>query len=396
MSQELICRNPVLQQLQSEGYEIEVRDGLLIVHHIPYLNNKAEMLSGTLIMPLITSGDIVKKPRDHTARWAGQQPCNSDGTIISSLVNSRQQQNHGKGLISDYYLSCCPDTINRYEDYHEKVSTYFNMISAPAQNFDYTRFRQLRETIITHSESSALCYDDTNSSRAGIVGVNEKLSSQKVAIVGLGGTGSYQLDYLAKTEVSEIHLYDDDTFDTHNAFRGPGAPSLEQLRLQPLKVDYWSEIYSRMHSGIIKHNIRITKDNQSELTDKDMVFICVDSPSVRNSISAYLAENEIPFIDSGMGLECSNNSLNGLVRVTAGFHGHYNHLKEAYGDDFADVEDDVYKSNIQIAELNSLAAILSIIKWKKMLGVYNDYSGGSLNLIYSVASDKIIHQKHED
>ena len=60
MSQELICRNPVLQQLQSEGYEIEVRDGLLIVHHIPYLNNKAEMLSGTLIMPLITSGDIVK------------------------------------------------------------------------------------------------------------------------------------------------------------------------------------------------------------------------------------------------------------------------------------------------------------------------------------------------
>ena len=151
-----------------------------------------------------------------------------------------------------------------------------------------------------------------------------------------------------------------------------------------------------MYSGIIKHNIRITKDNQSELTDKDMVFICVDSPSVRNFISAYLAENEIPFIDSGMGLECSNNSLNGLVRVTAGFHGHYNHLKEAYGDDFADVGDDVYKSNIQIAELNSLAAVLSIIKWKKMLGVYNDYSGGSLNLIYSVASDKIIHQKHED
>ena len=97
-----------------------------------------------------------------------------------------------------------------------------------------------------------------------------------------------------------------------------------------------------------------------------------------------------------MGLECSNTSLNGLVRVTTGFHGHYNHLKEAYGDGFADVEDDVYKSNIQIAELNSLAAVLSIIKWKKMLGVYNDYAGGSLNLIYSVASDNITHPKYED
>lgn len=396
MSQELICRNPILQQLLSDGFDIEVRDGLLIVHHIPYLNSKVEMLSGTLIMPLVTAGDIVREPDSHTAYWAGQQPCNCDGTIIPSLVNSSQRNNYGKGGVSDYFLSCCPDITNKYKDYYEKVTTYFNMISAPARNLDYTRFCQLWKATINHSASSSLCYDDTNASRAGIVGVNEKYSGQKVAIIGLGGTGSYLLDYLAKTDVAEIHLYDNDTFDTHNAFRGPGAPSLDQLRSQQLKVDYWSEIYKRMHSGILAHPVRITKDNQSELMDKNMVFICVDNPSVRNSISAYLAENEIPFIDSGMGLECSNNSLNGLVRITTGFYGHYNHLKEAYGDGLADVEDDVYKSNIQIAELNSLAAVLSIIKWKKMLGVYNDYSGGSLNLIYSVASDSITHQKYED
>lgn len=396
MSQELICRNPILQQLLSDGFDIEVRDGLLIVHHIPYLNSKVEMLSGTLIMPLVTAGDIVREPDSHTAYWAGQQPCNCDGTIIPSLVNSSQRNNYGKGGVSDYFLSCCPDITNKYKDYYEKVTTYFNMISAPARNLDYTRFCQLWKATINHSASSSLCYDDTNASRAGIVGVNEKYSGQKVAIIGLGGTGSYLLDYLAKTDVAEIHLYDNDTFDTHNAFRGPGAPSLDQLRSQQLKVDYWSEIYKRMHSGILAHPVRITKDNQSELMDKNMVFICVDNPSVRNSISAYLAENEIPFIDSGMGLECSNNSLNGLVRITTGFYRHYNHLKEAYGDGLADVEDDVYKSNIQIAELNSLAAVLSIIKWKKMLGVYNDYSGGSLNLIYSVASDSITHQKYED
>lgn len=396
MSQELICRNPILQQLLSDGFDIEVRDGLLIVHHIPYLNNKVEMLSGALIMPLVTAGDIVKEPDSHTAYWVGQQPCNCDGTIIPSLVNSSQRNNYGKGVVSDYFLSCCPDITNKYKDYYEKVTTYFNMISAPARNLDYTRFCQLWKATINHSASSSLCYDDTNASRAGIVGVNEKYSGQKVAIIGLGGTGSYLLDYLAKTDVAEIHLYDNDTFDTHNAFRGPGAPSLDQLRSQQLKVDYWSEIYKQMHSGILAHPVRITKDNQSELMDKNMVFICVDNPSVRNSISAYLAENEIPFIDSGMGLECSNNSLNGLVRITTGFYGHYNHLKESYGDGLADVEDDVYKSNIQIAELNSLAAVLSIIKWKKMLGVYNDYSGGSLNLIYSVASDSITHQKYED
>ena len=32
----------------------------------------------------------------------------------------------------------------------------------------------------------------------------------KVAVIGLGGTGSYLLDALAKCPVAEIHLYDDD------------------------------------------------------------------------------------------------------------------------------------------------------------------------------------------
>ena len=122
MSQELICRNPILQQLLSDGFDIEVRDGLLIVHHIPYLNSKVEMLSGTLIMPLVTAGDIVREPDSHTAYWAGQQPCNCDGTIIPSLVNSSQRNNYGKGGVSDYFLSCCPDITNKYKDYYEKVS----------------------------------------------------------------------------------------------------------------------------------------------------------------------------------------------------------------------------------------------------------------------------------
>ena len=50
---------------------------------------------------------------------------------------------------------------------------------------------------------------------------------KKVVIVGLGGTGGYLLDLLAKTPIEEIHLYDDDIFGTHNAFRAPGAASLD-------------------------------------------------------------------------------------------------------------------------------------------------------------------------
>ncbi|MBQ6871454.1 MAG: ThiF family adenylyltransferase [Bacteroidales bacterium] len=395
MSQELICHNPELQRLQSEGFEIEVRGGLLIVHHIPYLNCKTEMLSGTLAMALNTSGNTVVRPHDHTAYWIGQQPCNSDGSIVPSLVNGPRRYNLGCGLISDYYLSCYPDSTSGYKNYYDKVMVYYNTISAAALNYDKHKFLQLKGSGKVRSVGSVWRYDDTNASRAGIIGINERMLGYKVAIIGLGGTGGYLLDYLAKTEVAEIHLYDEDVFNTHNAFRAPGAPSIEQLNSQPFKVDYFGEIYGRMHTGIIPHRIRITKDNISELDDKDMVFICIDNPSVRNFISTYLADHNLSFIDSGMGLECSNDRLSGLVRVTEGFYGHYNHLKDAYGESVTDREEDMYKSNIQIAELNSLAAALSIIQWKKMLGVYNDYSDGSMNFIYSVSGNSITHQKYE-
>lgn len=395
MSQELICHNPELQRLQSEGFEIEVRGGLLIVHHIPYLNCKTEMLSGTLAMALNTSGNTVVRPHDHTAYWIGQQPCNSDGSIVPSLVNGPRRYNLGRGLISDYYLSCYPDSTSGYKNYYDKVMVYYNTISAAALNYDKHKFLQLKGSGKVRSAGSVWRYDDTNASRAGIIGINERMLGYKVAIIGLGGTGGYLLDYLAKTEVAEIHLYDEDVFNTHNAFRAPGAPSIEQLNSQPFKVDYFGEIYGRMHTGIIPHRIRITKDNISELDDKDMVFICIDNPSVRNFISTYLADHNLSFIDSGMGLECSNDRLSGLVRVTEGFYGHYNHLKDAYGESVTDGEEDMYKSNIQIAELNSLAAALSIIQWKKMLGVYNDYSDGSMNFIYSVSGNSITHQKYE-
>jgi tRNA A37 threonylcarbamoyladenosine dehydratase len=51
-----------------------------------------------------------------------------------------------------------------------------------------------------------------------------------------GGTGSYVLDFVAKTPVKEIHLFDGDIFDQHNAFRAPGAPSGEELEQRLKKV----------------------------------------------------------------------------------------------------------------------------------------------------------------
>ena len=51
---------------------------------------------------------------------------------------------------------------------------------------------------------------------------NRKLELGSVAIVGLGGTGSYCTgSLLAKTHVKNIHLFDGDVFEQHCAFRAP-------------------------------------------------------------------------------------------------------------------------------------------------------------------------------
>ena len=72
-------------------------------------------------------------------------------------------------------------------------------------------------------------YADTASVRCEIVTTSARLKLKKVAIVGLGGTGAYLLDQVAKTPVWEIHLFDGDTFRQHNAFRSPGAATMEEV-----------------------------------------------------------------------------------------------------------------------------------------------------------------------
>ena len=57
-----------------------------------------------------------------------------------------------------------------------------------------------------------------------------RLAGDRIGIVGLGGTGSYILDYVSKTRVVEIHLFDGDGYQQHNAFRAPGATTRRNWR----------------------------------------------------------------------------------------------------------------------------------------------------------------------
>ena len=109
------------------------------------------------------------------------------------------------------------------------MTRYVRAISEPAVILDPSATPKTFAVIEAESADSPFKYLDTASSRAEIGVANEKLKIGPVAIVGLGGTGSYILDLVAKTPVQAIHLFDDDKFLQHNAFRAPGATSYSNI-----------------------------------------------------------------------------------------------------------------------------------------------------------------------
>ena len=222
-------------------------------------------------------------------------------------------------------------------------------------------------------DESVFLYTDSAASRAGIAALSQKLAMRKIAIVGLGGTGSYVLDLVAKTHAIEIHLFDGDKFLQHNAFRAPGAASLDVLRKQMPKVDYYAGIYSQMRRGVVAHELFIDDSTVTELAGFDFVFVCVDKPTVRRLIAGYLRSQGVPFIDVGMELEHieEQQSLIGACRTTLSTSQRNDHFERhvSTGNSKAD---DLYQGNIQVADLNALNAALAVVRWKKYCGFYQD------------------------
>ena len=67
--------------------------------------------------------------------------------------------------------------------------------------------------VVVEAQKRIFRYPDMATTRAGIGAATEKLLSDRVAIIGLGGTGSYILDLLAKSPINEIHIFDGDVFE---------------------------------------------------------------------------------------------------------------------------------------------------------------------------------------
>jgi hypothetical protein len=343
-------------------------------------------------MPLTLSGDQAQPPPDHTAFFVGHVPCDATGRPLHKIINNTTSKDLGSGLIACCYFSAKPQTgPKNYTDFYQKVATYVALIASPAQAVkpDVTAMRH--RPIATEADDGPFNYIDTASSRAGIDAINDRLRGHRIGIVGLGGSGEYILDLAAKTTVAEIHTFDGDRFLTHNAFRGPGAPTLEELDGAPYKVDHFAAIYSKMHRGIVPHSYYIDETNTDELHAFDFVFIAIDDGNAKKLVVEALELFGLPFIDVGMGIEEVNGKLTGILRTTTSTSDQRGHFSERVS--FGGGRDaDDYRSNIQIAELNALNAALAVIRWKKHLGIYADLEGEH-HSCYAIDGNHIVNDE---
>jgi hypothetical protein len=372
MSQRPISRSADLKKLRDEGYDIEIRSGCLLVKDVPYVNSERQVKRGILVIKLVLADDQTGRPDTHVAYFAGDHPCNEDGSEIAKIRHGSDAHSLAEGVPVNHSFSAKPKPANSYPDYYEQVTTYVAILSGPAQRIDSTVTAKTFPVIAPDDESDQpFNYTDTASSRAEIVEVTSKLARKKISIVGLGGTGSYVLDLVAKTPVKEIHLYDGDTFYQHNAFRSPAAPSGDELRATQPKTTYFKNLYGKMHRGIVDHPVYLDAGNVEELRGMDFVFVCLDKNSPKKLIVEKLEEFNIPFTDVGMGIQLDNNTLGGIVRVTTSTPQKRDHFRSRVS--FEDTPGDGdYTRNIQIADLNALNAAFAVIKWKKLFGFYRD------------------------
>lgn len=387
----LVRNSPDLARLVQDGFAVRIVNGFLVVDDIPFVDDGAQVQWGSLLCPLDLSGTTTAVPSTHVMCFVGGVPRNKNGEAIGGLVNDGVEKWSATADLTAVCGFSQKKPEGNYTDFYEKVTFYTAMVTSPAQAVDPGATPYTFKPVLTDEDDGVFLYVDTFSSRAGIAELNDLLALEKVVIIGLGGTGAHLLDAVAKTPAKTIHLYDGDFFRTHNAFRAPGAASLEDVAAGMRKVDYYTAMYSVMRRGIQPHPVNVTAENVNQLLDANFVFLAMDTGPDKKAIIEALTTNGIPFIDTGVGLSKDPSGINGQLRVTTSTPGRSDHITNDGLISYYVGDDAEYDTNLQVDELNAITANFAVIRYKKLLRFYAD-AEDERHTVYVVDSGDLHHR----
>lgn len=395
MFQKLVNHNEDLRRLVEKGYAVAFDSNYLVVRDIPYLDGERKLQVGVIVTKLEFIDQERVTQSDHQVFFAGSVPYGLDGKPILNLGGGPTQlalSGASTDVVVQRSFSNKPRSTGKFQDFFEKIESYVTIISGPAielYNANPYTFRVVKEVI----SETVFKFHDTLTSRAEITDLSAKFKDDIVAVIGVGGTGAYILDFLVKTPVREIRAFDLDLFHVHNAFRSPGK--LDSNELGKLKAEVYLSRYDNFRTGLTITPKFIDASSSDELNGVTFAFVCVDKGSARAGIFDLLISKGIPFIDVGMGLTRKNGSLNGMLRTTYYSAEHGQMVRDKGLAELADAPENLYRTNIQIGELNALNASLAIIRFKQLRGFYFEELP-HYHLLFEIGDVKIVGESELD
>jgi hypothetical protein len=365
---ELANHNDDIRLLLEKGYALRIDGGHLVVRDIPYLDDQLALQTGAIVAKLEFVDKVRVKQDNHQVYFAGSTPYDLDGQPVRNLGGGPSNITLSKtDVVVQRSFSNKPQA--GFADFFHKIEHYVRLIAGPAME----RYggNPLTFRIDTgEGAGSVFKFRDTLTSRAEIGDLAALFKDEVIAIIGLGGTGSYLLDFLVKTPVKEIRAFDGDAFHVHNAFRSPGR--LDETDLGKGKAEVCRLRYENFREGLVLRRTYVDRSSADDFTGVTFAFVCVDKGSARSEIFDLLISLNIPFIDVGMGLNRKQLGLAGMIRATYYAVDSAAKVREMQLAEMADDPDDIYRASVQIAELNALNASIAVIRYKQLRGFYND------------------------
>lgn len=155
-------------------------------------------------------------------------------------------------------------------------------------------------------------------------GGQQILSKARVAIVGLGGTGSPTAEQLVRMGVQDFVLIDPDILDPSNITRVYGsyysdiqgwwAKPWLWFKREKSKVDIIAKHLKRINPKVKINAIRysvVNSDACQSLLDRDVIFCCTDEHWGRSVVNQIAYQYVIPVINMGVRIDAREGRIRG-------------------------------------------------------------------------------------
>ena len=250
MFQKLVSHNDDIRRLVEKGYAVGFDGPHMIVRDIPYLDATRMLQWGAFVAKLVFIDDARVVQDDHQLYFTGGVPHNMDGSPVRNLAGGSHRLVLSEGckdVVVQRSFSNKPHPSGKFENFFDKIENYMAHIAGPAMSLHGANPYTFR--IVQDGQAPTVFkFQDTLTSRAEITELTRKFDNDVVAIIGLGGTGAYMLDYCERRSKRSEHSTSTSSMCTMHFAHRAGSPRLSWARPRRRSIETGTKTFATAFS----------------------------------------------------------------------------------------------------------------------------------------------------